>query len=158
MQHAQWKTMDGKPIDLKEEIETLLKEGERVIHIGTDSQKVDKNIRFATCVVVLKPGKGGRVFYTHEKLDRNHFKGLRKKLFEEAWRSVTVALMLSDTVPEEVEMIVHIDANSNVRWESNQYIQELVGMVVGQGFDYRIKPDSWCASHCCDHLVKGKRL
>lgn len=152
----QWKTMGGEPVDLKEEIEKLLKEGERVIHIGTDSQKVDRVIRFATCVVVLKPQKGGRVFYTQEKLPRKNFKGLRKKLYEEAWRSVETAMGLTDVVTEDTEMIVHLDVNPNTRWESSQCIQELVGLVVGQGFEYKIKPDAWCASHACDHIVKGK--
>ena len=156
MLEKQWKTMDGVPIDLKTELGLLLAEGERVIHIGTDSQKVDKHIRFATCVVVLKPQKGGRVFYTQGREPSRHYNGLRKKLFEEAWRSVTTAMELSDIVPEHVEMIVHLDANPNTRWESSQYLQELVGLVAGQGFKYKIKPDAWCASHACDHIVKGK--
>ena len=158
MLELQWKTLKHKPIDdLKEEIEKLLKEDEtRVIHIGTDSQKVDSSIKFATCVVLLKPGKGGRAFYTQEKLNKNHFKGIRKKLFEEAWRSVTIALELSEAIPEEVEMIVHLDCNPNTRWASSKCITELVGLVVGQGFKCEVKPNAWVASHACDHIVKGK--
>ena len=40
------------------------------------------------------------------------------------------------------------------------YVQELVGLVVGQGFKALIKPESWAASHAADHVVRaqGKRV
>jgi hypothetical protein len=37
---------------------------------------------------------------------------------------------------------------------SSKYVQELVGLVVGQGFAVRIKPDAWCAAHAADHVVR----
>jgi predicted RNase H-related nuclease YkuK (DUF458 family) len=30
-------------------------------------------------------------------------------------------------------------------------------MVVGYGFRVRLKPDSWCATHVADRLVKVRR-
>ena len=38
---------------------------------------------------------------------------------------------------------------------SSAYVQELVGLVVGQGFKALIKPDSWAASHAADHVVRA---
>jgi predicted RNase H-related nuclease YkuK (DUF458 family) len=43
-----------------------------------------------------------------------------------------------------------------VRFKSSAYVQELVGLVVGQGFKALIKPESWAASHAADHVVRAK--
>jgi predicted RNase H-related nuclease YkuK (DUF458 family) len=52
------------------------------------------------------------------------------------------------------ELTVHIDANPVVKHRSSAYVQELVGLVVGQGFRALIKPEAWAASHCADHIVR----
>ncbi len=49
---------------------------------------------------------------------------------------------------------VHIDANPLPRHRSSAHVQELVGLVVGQGFKALIKPESWCATHAADHVVR----
>jgi hypothetical protein len=51
-------------------------------------------------------------------------------------------------------LTVHIDANPVVAHKSSAYVQELVGLVVGQGFKALIKPESWAASHAADHVVR----
>lgn len=51
---------------------------------------------------------------------------------------------------------VHIDANPVVAYKSSQYVQELVGLVVGQGFRALIKPESWAASDAADHVVRSQ--
>ena len=57
------------------------------------------------------------------------------------------------------ELTVHIDANPVVAHKSSAYVQELVGLVVGQGFKALIKPESWAAPHAADHVVRdlGRR-
>jgi predicted RNase H-related nuclease YkuK (DUF458 family) len=49
---------------------------------------------------------------------------------------------------------IHIDANIDERYKSTQYAQELVGLVMAQGFRAVLKPDSWCATTCADHVVR----
>ena len=51
---------------------------------------------------------------------------------------------------------MHVDANEDLRHRSSKYVRALAGMVVGHGFQVRVKPDSWCATHVADYLVKGK--
>jgi hypothetical protein len=41
-----------------------------------------------------------------------------------------------------------------VAHKSSAYVQELEGLVVGQGFKALIKPESWAASHAADHVVR----
>lgn len=52
------------------------------------------------------------------------------------------------------ELTVHIDANPVVKHKSSAYVQELVGLVMAQGFKALIKPDSWAATHAADHIVR----
>lgn len=54
------------------------------------------------------------------------------------------------------DLTVHIDANPVVAHKSSQYVQELVGLVLGQGFKALIKPESWAASHAADHVVRSQ--
>jgi Ribonuclease H-like len=41
-----------------------------------------------------------------------------------------------------------------VKHKSSAYVQELVGLVVGQGFKALIKPEAWAATHAADHVVR----
>jgi predicted RNase H-related nuclease YkuK (DUF458 family) len=63
-----------------------------------------------------------------------------------------LGLQFSPIVPGE--LAVHIDANPVLKHKSSAYVQELVGLVVGQGFKALIKPHSWAASHAADHVVR----
>lgn len=152
----QWHTLEGRKIeDLTNELIMLSSDGEeRKINIGTDSQKHGTNHEFVTCVVILKPGKGGRVFYTKEKHNKKF--SLREKLFKEAYMSVETAMELNPAIPEDWEIIVHLDVNPNTKFKSSEHVKQLVGLVVGQGFEAVIKPFAWCSSHVSEHLVKHR--
>jgi len=127
---------------------------ERIIHIGTDAQKHGRNTDFVTAVVILNPGHGGIAFYAKSKLD--HVNSLQYKLFTEVSFSLEIALALCEygVNPEAID--VHVDANTNLKWESGPFHQRLAGMVVAHGFNAVLKPDAWCASHVADHAVKHK--
>jgi predicted RNase H-related nuclease YkuK (DUF458 family) len=61
----QWLTLHKSPVeDICASIAELNAGESRPVHIGTDAQKHGKFLDFVTAVVVLNPGKGGRVFYT----------------------------------------------------------------------------------------------
>ena len=148
----QWLTLNKVPVeDICVSIADLNTEGPRPVHIGTDAQKHGKFLDFVTAVVVLDPGKGGRVFYT--KTREKNIDSLQHKLFTEVGLSLEIALALCDYV-EQIQ--VHVDANTNIKWNSGKYHQQLAGMVVGSGFKAVLKPDAWCASHVADHAVNGK--
>ena len=147
--------MEGKKIEnLVETLKTILKEDNREIHVGSDSQQVGKFTEMVTVVVVLNKGKGGRAFYIRERMTR--IKSLRERLMREVWMSVNVGLELNAHIPETIGLTVHIDANPNLKFRSSDHVKELTAMVVSQGFRTLLKPDSWCASHAADHVVKNK--
>jgi uncharacterized protein len=147
-----WKTLGDKGvIDIVGFVKVAASNGQAV-HIGTDSLQTGRFTQFVTVVVILTPSKGGRVAYSREVVPR--IASLRERLLQETWRSVDLGMQLTGIVPGD--LTVHIDANSVETHRSNQYVHELVGLVVGQGFNALIKPDAWAASHAADHVVRSQ--
>jgi len=146
-----WKTFREEPIaSIRDFVRDAARDGQAV-HIGTDSQQAGRLTRFVTVVVILTPRRGGRVAYVRESVRR--IASLRERLLREVWRSVSLGIELEAVVPGD--LTVHIDANPVVTHKSSAHVQELVGLVVGQGFKAAIKPEAWAATHCADRVVRG---
>ena len=147
-----WKTLTGSQIpDIIQWVKNETRDGQ-IIHIGTDSLQTGRWTQFVTVVVILNPPKGGRVAYSREIMPR--IESLRERLNKEVWKSVDLAM----NMPETPELTVHIDANTDKRFKSSKYVEEFVGLVVGQGFKALWKPDSWAATHAADHVVRLKNV
>lgn len=169
MLEKKWKSLAGDKIsDMAQFLRDQLAAGDKDVHIGTDSQQKGKFTEYVTVLVVLTPGKGGRVFFHSEKVPR--IRSLRERLHKEVWMSTELAMELSSTpdigdvqaIIEGSELTIHIDANPDAgpggKFKSNEYAKELAGLVVGQGFKMLLKPDAWAAQHAADHAVKSKHL
>lgn len=155
MLEKSWKTINGEKIpNVLETIKSLLAEGDREVHVGSDSQQAGQFTEYVTVIVLLKKGQGGRAFYIREKVPR--VKALRERLMREVWMSVNVGLELNAHMPETAGLTIHVDANPNLKFRSSDHVKELTAMVVSQGFQTVLKPDSWAASHLADHVVKHK--
>ena len=147
-----WKTLNEARIaDILQFVRDASRDGQAV-HVGTDSQQTGRFTQFVTVVVILTPRKGGRVAYRRTVVPR--IASLRERLLTEVWKSVDLGLQFSPVV--NGELTVHIDANPVVAHKSSRYVQELVGLVVGQGFKALIKPESWAATHAADHVVRAQ--
>ena len=124
----------------------------RVI-IGTDSQLGEETC-FVTAVVVHREGKGARYYYTRER-ERTQ-RSLRQRIFYETARSLEIAGRIADKLAEngyaDLNVEIHLDVGENGR--TRDLIREVVGMVVGSGFDARIKPDSYGAMTVADKYTK----
>lgn len=161
MLEKNWKTLDGTPVDLISVIRSELDAvSDAEVHIGTDSQQMGLRTEYVTVFVIVRPGKGARVLFTKDKVAR--IRSLRERLVREAWLSTELAMELTstpdigDAILEQGNLTIHIDANPDPRHKSSAYVQELAGLVVGQGFRALLKPDSWAAAHAADHCVKQK--
>lgn len=143
-----WRTITEKKIpDIFDFVKEAVSQGQDV-HVGTDSLQTGRHTQFCTVIIIHTPGKGGRVAYTREVVPR--IDSLRERLSKEVWKSVSIALAIAPiAIPS-----VHIDANPEPRYKSSEYVQALVGMVMGQGFRAVIKPDSYAASHAADWIVR----
>jgi hypothetical protein len=149
-----WRTLKDERIDdLSTFVRVAAEGGERTVHIGTDSLQRGRATQFVTVLAILTPGKGGRAAYRREV--RPRIESLRERLLREVWLSVSLGLELTRVVPPGIEMQIHIDANPVPKHRSSRYVQELVGMVVSQGFRAVIKPESWAATHTADRVVRG---
>jgi len=148
-----WRSLSGTPTsDIVAAVKSLLRHDGVAVHIGTDSQEYGYHTNYVTVVAVIDPGCGGRVFYRRERTSRAQ--SLAHRLFQEAELSLRAARAIDAEIAHDI--VVHVDANEDQRHRSSKYVRALAGMVVGHGFQVRVKPDSWCATHVADYLVKGK--
>ena len=131
-------------------------EREYQLVIGTDSQeRVIDGVRlanFVTAVVIHKKGKGGRYFWkngTKEKVTT-----IRNKIYAETVLSIETAKVLVPKLQERLngnnkwELEIHIDVGKVGK--TREMIQEVVGMVVGNGYHAKTKPESFAASSVAD--------
>lgn len=138
------------------------------LYIGTDSQarKIKKRQgrrywKFTTCLVAYTRRKGGNAIISSETVEiPDQFTGrltkaerlpiLRQRLLYEATRSLQVAWHLNEIVSGDRIITIHLDVNTNLRWDSAKYKDELVGYVAAQGFNCEHKPNAWAASWAAD--------
>ena len=118
--------------------------------IGTDSKsgKPDsrKEVGFVTAVVIHRKGKGGRYFWQKNKIKK--IGSLRDKIYTETLLSIKLAEKL---VPEFTKRLngerykleIHIDVGDI--GPTREMIKEVVGMVNGNGFTAKTKPESYGA-------------
>ncbi len=123
--------------------------------VGTDSQLKENRgeICFVTALIVHRKGKGGRFFYLREIEPMT--RSLRQRIFYETSRSLMLASQITDLLVEskhDFNIEIHLDVGNN--GATKDMIKEVVGMVVGSGFDARIKPDSYGASSVADKFTK----
>ncbi len=151
-----WRTLRNvRVVDILRTIGDLVERG-YAVHIGTDAQKATRYTDFVVVACLLSPERRGhRVFYTRLRKRRM---SLHQKLFWEAWLSTEFALRLCEvgSVESHDRVQVHIDVNPVAIHKSSRYLEQLAGLVVGQGFPVVYKPEAWAASRAADHAVKGK--
>lgn len=145
-----YSTLDGRRMSLEDFFREHLN-GSRVLYIGTDSKNTTRT-KFSTVIVAYTPGRGGVVIkrqYHERKIE-----ALGERLVKEAWYSVQTALEAATLLPDDVRIEIHLDVNANAIHKSERHLNAMVGLVVGQGFAYRVKPDAWCATCIADRVVK----
>jgi predicted RNase H-related nuclease YkuK (DUF458 family) len=145
----QWKTLSGGETTLKEFL-SQYNEKDWHLYIGTDSQTKGRKTKFDTVLVAWKEGYGA--FGIHRSSIEYNIRDLRDQLIQETWLSIELAQVIKDMVDKDI--IIHMDVNSNERFKSGKYKNELIGFVKGLGFDYAIKPFSWVASAVADRGVR----
>lgn len=123
--------------------------------IGTDSQAKRLNgkseIDFVSAVVVHRQGHGARYFWKKKKEVK--VPHLREKIYTETSLSLELAqeivpLLRAQITPAKYDLEIHIDVGP--LGPTREMIKEVVGMVNGNGFTARTKPDSWGASSVAD--------
>ncbi len=118
--------------------------------IGTDSKsqrgKWGRKLDLVTAVVIHRQGKGGRYFWQRNKKEK--INSLRDKIYTETFYSLELAEILVPRLQkslngEPYELEIHIDVGQN--GSTREMIKEVVGMVNGNGYTAKTKPESYGA-------------
>jgi Uncharacterized protein conserved in bacteria len=121
--------------------------------VGTDSQ-LREEVCYVTAIIILRVGQGGRFYYVKE---REKVKlSLKQRIYHETSKSLSVAAKLAEKLTAnglaDLDIEIHLDVGE--QGQTKEIIREVVGMVVGSGFDARIKPESYGASKVADKYTK----
>lgn len=148
-------TLEELANDLREEMRGLSSSSLYRIIVGTDSQAkpATQSVTFVTAVIFHHVGKGGR-YYIHRE-SQKHIYSLRQRMFTEATYSLQVGGMLSELLQQTGQVCpleVHLDIGE--RGATSQVVRELVSWVTQNGYEAKIKPDSYGASKVADRYTK----
>ena len=123
--------------------------------IGTDSQpRGQKEICFVTAIIIHRVGKGARYFF--RRTYQRYMHNLRQRIYYETYLSLEVATLITAKLAEHQDSAVNVEIHLDVgvNGETKVLIREVVGMVIGSGFQAMIKPDSYGASKVADKYTK----
>lgn len=124
--------------------------------IGTDSQSRSVNgeaeIDYVTAIVVHRVGRGARYFWKKKRKNGKPV-ALRDKIYTETLMSLGAAQEIVPEIrklisPAKYDFEIHIDVGP--LGPTREMIREVVGMVNGNGFTAKTKPESWGASTVAD--------
>jgi hypothetical protein len=123
------------------------------ITVGSDSMG-SNNTQFVTAVSVLKIGNGGRYFWSKSEVE--YCPTLRDRIYKEAVRSITFTQELKSRLKDRLgedffwgdKIDVHVDVGQ--AGKTKEFVESVIGMVKGYGFNAVIKPNSFTASILAD--------
>lgn len=124
------------------------------IVVGTDSEQHQEAADFVSVVTVHRIGKHGRYFWKRMPPIRafdHHDRMLKEAVFSLDLAQRVVA-ELRNRIPEHLyQFEIHLDIGHN--GPTKTMISEIVGMITGNGFVARIKPESYAANKVADRHV-----
>jgi predicted RNase H-related nuclease YkuK (DUF458 family) len=150
-----WRKFNGETITLpiKEHVRKCIleerqKNNKLKVYIGTDSIVKNTVTEYATVIVFLREKNGGFMFIHNESnTQKMHIK---ERMLQEVALSIDIAYQLCDLFIEyDVEMEVHADINTNVQFKSNEALKDAMGYIMGMGFSFKAKPDSFASKLLC---------
>lgn len=118
--------------------------------IGSDSQNKNGGVDFVSALVIHRVGYGGVYFWQREVKKKRYV--LRDRIYEEAGRSLTLADRFIKEMKgngiSKYDVEIHVDIGKV--GQTREMINEIVGMIRGNGYEVKTKPDSYGASKVAD--------
>ena len=131
--------------------------------VGCDSSSGEEP-HFPVAIVILRKGEGGRFFLKRIKYsapNQKKFYNWKTRVLEEVYLSCQLALTLKENMEKRVLTFpnhfnyqfryIHADVGEN--GATKDMIKEVTGLIRGNGFEPRIKPDSFVASVVADRYA-----
>ncbi|MFZ8960334.1 MAG: ribonuclease H-like YkuK family protein [Flavobacteriaceae bacterium] len=120
------------------------------IHIGTDSQNINKRTIYTT-VIAFRLGSRG-VHYILSKSSIKQITDMWTRLWKEAELSVDTAEWLTQKVSVKVE--IDMDYNEDESFKSNKLISAAKGWANSLGYKVNVKPNNQIATRAADYHCK----
>lgn len=146
------------------------------IIVGCDSSS-EEEPHFPVALVVLRVGEGGRFFLKRIAYKGRRFFNWKQRVLEEVFLSCQLALCLKEIIEREIKnrarqklgkgrkenevlfdnqkekplyqfRYIHADVGEN--GQTKDMIKEVTGLIKGNGFEPKIKPESFVASTVAD--------
>lgn len=127
--------------------------------IGADSHEKEsekngtKSISLVTAILVHRRGFGGKYFWKRKELKNIH--NLREKIYAETMSSINFASIFVPLLKKTLNgktprynLEIHIDVGEH--GDTRDMIKEVVGMVTGNGYVAKTKPDAYGATYVAD--------
>lgn len=128
--------------------------------VGCDSSSDEKPL-FPLVIVVLRRGSGGRFFFKKVVFKNRIFYHMKERILQEVYLSCELALSLKEKLEKEMEK-----NNLRLNWEfkyihtdisetgsTKDMIREVVSLIKSNGFEAKIKPESFVASVVADRYT-----
>jgi len=131
------------------------------IIVGCDSSSNLQQPHFPVAVVILRKREGGRFFLkkiSYSLSSKKKFYNWKERILEEVLLSCQLALLLRENLEKEIKKLaflpnfqfryIHADVGEN--GQTKDMIKEVIGLIQGNGFEPKIKPESFVASTVAD--------
>jgi len=124
--------------------------------VGCDSSSSEEP-NFPVAVVVLRRQEGGRFFLKRVRYADKIFGSWRQRILQEVVLSCELALVLREKLQADMQSrpdlkyefrYIHADVGENGK--TKDMIREVTGFIRGNGFEPKIKPESYAASVVAD--------
>jgi predicted RNase H-related nuclease YkuK (DUF458 family) len=125
------------------------------IVVGCDSSSGEEP-NFPLAIVVLRRGQGGRFFLKRVHYQNRKFYNLKQRILEEVFLSCQLALTLREKLNEKLRgknynyQLRYIHADIGENGATKDMIKEVIGLIKGNGFEPKIKPESFAATVVAD--------
>ena len=146
-----FKNIKGDRLDpVQHTIEVLKNYPYAEIHIGTDSQNINKQTHYTTVIAYRLRTRG--VHYIFNKSNRKLITDMWTRLWKEAELSIDVAEWLTQKITLKVE--IDMDYNSDESFKSHKLISAAQGWANSLGYKVNIKPNNQIATRAADYHCK----
>ncbi len=130
------------------------------IIVGCDSSS-SQEPNFPLAVVILRHKEGGRFFLKRIAYKGRKFYSWKTRILEEVFLSCQMALYLRENFEKKINesgrndldyQLRYIHADVGEKGKTRDMIREVIGLIRGNGFEAKIKPESFAASNVADRF------
>ena len=151
-----WFDSDGNEFELSQVFDSIkdyISQG-GTVYVGTDSMLFSRNCIYATVICMHNSDLKIAKYYFMKQKDRTGLsKNLKHKITKEVSHSIDVALLVHEEFPDS-SIEIHADVGTSKRSATSKFVEFVRGWILGSGFSYKVKPNSWASSSIADWHTK----